>query len=174
MKALIVYDSFFGNTEKIALAIGEVLKEDENPVAIRVGEAHPEDIRDIDLLVVGSPTRKFQATPASKRFIKHIPKDMLTGIHVATFDTRISAGDIKSSFLRFLVDRFGYAAKPLAGRLKRKGGLEITPPEGFIVTGTEGPLKEGELKRAKCWGKMIRQLVLESHAEKPVAHEPVE
>ena len=46
---------------------------------------------------------------------------------------------------------FGYAAKPIADRLKKKGGELTIPPEGVYVKGTEGPLKEGELERAADW-----------------------
>jgi flavodoxin len=57
--------------------------------------------------------------------------------------------------LRILVNLFGYAAKPIADRLEKKGGERIMPPEGFFVEGTEGPLKEGELERAADWAKQI-------------------
>ena len=42
---------------------------------------------------------------------------------------------------------FGYAAKPIADRLTKKGGNLAVPAEGFYVGGTEGPLLEGELER---------------------------
>lgn len=35
------------------------------------------------------------------------------------------------------------------------GGTLIASPEGFFVKGKEGPLKEGELKRAASWAKVI-------------------
>lgn len=48
--------------------------------------------------------------------------------------------EIKSSFfiLPLLVSIFGYAAKPISDRLKKKGGELITPPEGVFVEGVEG------------------------------------
>jgi hypothetical protein len=57
--------------------------------------------------------------------------------------------------LRILVNIFGYVAKPIADRLVKKGGQLIAFPEGFFVQGTEGPLKEGELKRVSDWAKQI-------------------
>ena len=90
----------------------------------------------------------------------------MTGIKkhpiVAAFDTRISTGDIKSGFLRYLVNLFGYAAEPLARKLKRKGGELIADPEGFIVNGTKGPLKEGEIERAEKWGEQLKKLTTEN------------
>ena len=50
---------------------------------------------------------------------------------------------------------FGYAAKPIADRLEKKGGQLAVPPEGFYVTDTEGPLVEGELERAAEWARKI-------------------
>jgi hypothetical protein len=58
---------------------------------------------------------------------------------------------------RFVVKLFGYAAKPIADRLKKKGGELTIPPEGFLVKGTEGPLKEGELERAADWAKSLSE-----------------
>jgi hypothetical protein len=64
---------------------------------------------------------------------------------------------IKSSFfmLPLLVNIFGYAAKPIAARLKRKGGDLVAPPERFFVEDVEGPLKEGEIEHATNWAKKI-------------------
>ena len=49
----------------------------------------------------------------------------------------------------------GYAAEPIAKGLKRKGGDQRLPPEGFYVADTEGPLKEGELERAAEWAQRV-------------------
>ena len=54
-----------------------------------------------------------------------------------------------------ILDRFGYAAPKIASSLVKAGGQVVTPPEGFIVKGTEGPLEEGELERATAWGRQI-------------------
>ena len=74
------------------------------------------------LLIVGSPTRGFRPTPAINRLLGSIPKHGLKGVKVAAFDTRISMNDIDSRILPPLVKVFGYAAKPIADRLKKKGG----------------------------------------------------
>ncbi|MBA7705071.1 hypothetical protein ES703_113895 [subsurface metagenome] len=76
---------------------------------------------------------------------------------MAAFDTRISPTDVNSRFLNILVKLFGYAAKPIADKLERKGGELIISPEGFFVKGTEGPLKDGELERAVDWAKLKRR-----------------
>ena len=155
MKALIVYDSFFNNTEQIARAIGEGLGGEGEVGIIRVSEAKPEQLPRVDILIVGSPTRAFRPSPATSAFLRGIPREGLVGVKVAAFDTGLAMDDIGSPVLRFLVRIFGYAAKPISGKLKGKGGEVIVPPEGFFVAGTKGPLKEGELQRAADWGKRI-------------------
>jgi flavodoxin I len=155
MKALIIYDSFFGNTEQIAQAIGNALGSQEDLEILRVSNVKPEQLTGLKLLIVGSPTRAFRPTPAINRLLGGIPKHGLKGVKVAAFDTRISMNDIDSRILPPLVKVFGYAAKPIADRLKKKGGELAIPPEGFFVEGSEGPLKEGELERAADWAKQI-------------------
>jgi flavodoxin len=155
MKAIVVYDSFFGNTEKIARAIGNSLGKKNEVGMFPVGQADPGKLSGLDLLVVGSPTRGFRQTAAINALFKRIPANGLKGVKVAAFDTRISTNDIKSAIMRFMVNLFGYAARPISVRLKKKGGELIIPPEGFLVDDTEGPLKEGELVRAAKWAKQI-------------------
>jgi hypothetical protein len=76
-------------------------------------------------------------------------------VRVAAFDTRIVLETIDSKALRFLVDKGGYAASTIAKTLEKKGGKLTAPPEGFFVTGEQGPLKDGELERAADWVKLI-------------------
>ncbi|MBN2008907.1 flavodoxin family protein [candidate division KSB1 bacterium] len=155
MNSLIVFDSVFGNTEQIASAIAGALGTDENIKLLRVNEASVDQIAETDVLIVGSPTRGFRATAATTHFLKQIPRNGLKGVKVAAFDTRISEQDIDSTMLRFMMKKFGYAASPIATRLRKKGGRLILPPEGFIVADTEGPLKDGELDRAVAWADKI-------------------
>ena len=77
MKTLIVFDSYFGNTEKIAFAIKDAFQNEEISGIFRVNDIKPELIDQIDLFLIGSPTRKFQPTPACKTLISKIPRDKL-------------------------------------------------------------------------------------------------
>lgn len=159
MKILIVYDSFFGNTEKIALTIKEALGRDprvSEASALRVGDADPENLESLSMLIVGSPTRAFRPSPAVTGFLKRIPPKGLAGKKAAAFDTGISLEDASPRFLRIFIRLFGYAAKPIAAGLVKKGASLVIAPEGFLVQDTEGPLKEGETERAAQWaGKCI-------------------
>lgn len=155
MKPLVIFDSFFGNTEKVAEAIGQAL----GARVLRLSDAKPEDLNDVDLLIIGSPTRAARPTPKMTEFLQNLPSDALRDRKVAAFDTRIAAKDIKSPGARFFLGLFislaGYAAKPLAKSLEQKGGKPIADPDGFYVLDSKGPLKDGELNRAKKWAEGI-------------------
>ena len=146
MKALIVYDSVYGNTEKIARAIAEAIAPSNEVKVLRAGEANPSELTSINLLIVGAPTHAGRPTPPVQDFLNKVPELSLKGINVAAFDTRTQAK---------LAKVFGNAAGRIAGNLKKKGGVLIASPEGFLVTGSKGPLKEGELERAAGWAKRI-------------------
>ena len=156
MKVLIVYDSVFGNTEKIAQVIGNAMGSQAEVNILRVGNVKQENLRGLDVLIVGSPTRAFKPTKEIINFLNGFPKNGLKGVKVAAFDTRFTMSAIEESrVLPFFVRLFGYAAKPISNRLKKKGGELIIPPEGFFVEGVEGPLKEGEIEHAASWAKEI-------------------
>ena len=144
MKALVVYDSVYGNTEKIARAIGEALASSGEVKIVRAGEANAAALASIDLLIVGAPTQSGKPTLAVQEFLGKIPANALKNIRVASFDTRVKV---------FIAKLFGYAAGRIADSLKAKGGNLAAPPEGFLVKGKEGPLVDGELERAAAWAK---------------------
>jgi flavodoxin I len=146
MKAVIVYDSVYGNTEKIARAIAEAITPSNEVKVVRAGEASASELASINLLIVGSPTHGGRPTPPVQDFLKKVPELSLKGVNVAAFDTRSQAK---------LARVFGNAAGRISRNLKKKGGTPIASPEGFLVTGTKGPLKEGELERAAAWAKGI-------------------
>ena len=155
MEALLIYDSVYGNTERVAQAIGNVLSAQTKVRVLRVSDFKPADLANLNLLIIGSPTQQFRASPAIKKFISGIRKGELNGVQVTAFDTRLGMDDMPSRILPPFVKIFGYAAKPITNALVSKGGKLIASPEGFFVKGMEGPLKDGELERAECWAGQI-------------------
>ena len=149
MNILIVYDSYFGNTEKIALEIGKSFG-DDIPVK-RPADVDTDSLTNLDLLVVGAPTRAFRPSDAIKAFLKELPNDSLKDVKIAAFDTRMDTQNIDNKILKFMAGIFGYAAEPIAKGLAKKGGVLVGKPMGFIVLESEGPLKEGELERVADW-----------------------
>ena len=155
MRVMVIYDSVFGNTEQIARAIGTALSSQEDVEILQVSQVKPEQLAGLELLIVGSPTRAFRPMPTISKFLGTIPMNGLKGVKAAAFDTRIALSDMEPSFIRIFAKIFGYAAKPISDKLKRKGGELAIPPEGFAVQGAEGPLNEGELERAADWARRI-------------------
>jgi flavodoxin len=160
MKALVVYDSVFGNTEKIAMQIGKVFGPKKNIVRIR--KVTPGLLEGINLLIVGSPTNGFCPTPGTSVFLRDL---QLKHIKVAAFDTRIDKAYVKKLFVKFFMKIWGYAAEPIAKMLVNAGGELVVPPEGFYVIGNAGPLRDGELARARKWAKQILAKLAESAAK---------
>lgn len=168
MKTLIIYDSVYGNTEKIANVIaqacqseaphlrGEGWREEGQDEVIlkKVSEAKADDLEGIGLLIVGSPTHGGRATPAIQNFLKNIPNGILKDAKVAAFDTRFDENKQKG-FLKLLSKIIKFAAPKITNALKIKGVEMAIEPMGFIVEGKEGPLKQGELERAALWVKSL-------------------
>lgn len=146
MKALIVYDSLYGNTEKIAQAIGGGIGGEVK--VVRVGEANPAELGSYDLVIVGSPTQGGRHTVATGEFLGKIPAGSLKNKRVASFDTRGKT---------WVVKIFGWAATRIADALKDKGGNLVAAGEGFFVKATKGPLLDCELERAAAWAKAIAE-----------------
>ena len=149
---LVVYDSIFGNTAKIAEAVGEALGAEVR----KVDSVTPEYLEGLKILLVGSPTRAFQATPATMTFLKGL-KGQLKGVRAGAFDTRIPEEGTNSGFLRFMISLFGYATPKLDKALAQTGAEIVLEATGFAVVDSEGPLAEGELARAQVWAKAILQ-----------------
>ncbi len=152
MKALVVYDSMYGNTEKIARAIADAIGSDAR--VRRAGETRSFDLEQVDVLVVGSPTQGFMATKSVQAFIDNLTAGMLRNKKVAAFDTRMATADVGAG-LKLIMKVGGYAARRMAASLKKKGGDLAMPAAGFFVNTREGPLKEGELERAAGWAREI-------------------
>ena len=147
MKALVIYDSKYGNTEKIAQAICEVI----NGQLSHVDEVNSVDLKGFDLVFVGSPTHGGFPTEGIHSLLKD--SRAFEDIRTAAFDTRT-----KTTI-------FGYAAPKIAKYLTKNGAELLAPPEGFFVLGTEGPLMNGELEHAAEWALELLQHVQERRDE---------
>jgi flavodoxin len=137
MRVLIVYDSTYGHTERIAQAIGEAIDGEVR----HVSAVSPADLEGFDLLIIGSPTHGGFPTEGIHELVKGAPA--VDGVAVAAFDTRTKR------------TIFGYAAPKIARSMEGSGGILVTPPEGFLVEGKKGPLKDGELERAADWATQV-------------------
>ncbi|HET6480490.1 MAG TPA: flavodoxin domain-containing protein [Actinoplanes sp.] len=160
MKALVIYESMFGNTEAVAHAVADGLGE---AFEVRLAEAREIPSADgFDLLVVGGPTHAFglsrpgtrqdaarqgdvrpgTADVGIREYLDVSP--MLTGLTAAAFDTKVDKPLLPGS-----------AAHKAHRRLRRLGCRMAQPPESFKVNGTTGPLVAGELDRARTWARQL-------------------
>lgn len=144
MKALVIYDSVYGNTEKIAQAVGSALGGEGK--VVRVSEANPLSVDAFDMVIIGSPTLGGRPSEPVQNFLAALSETAVKDKKIAAFDTRYSGKFVKL---------FGYAADRIAESLTAKGGKLVSPPQPFIVTGKKGPLKDGELEKAVDWAKDI-------------------
>jgi flavodoxin len=142
MRIHVVYDSAFGNTQKVAHRIADVLGQRHEVVLAEAVHARPEDIEPGDVLVVGSPTQGGRPTESLTRFLTRLSDATLEGMPFAAFDTRV-----RTRWVRV----FGYAAPRIARALAQRDAVPMADAEGFEVTGKEGPLAAGELERAAAW-----------------------
>ena len=158
MHSVVVYDSKFGNTERIAQAIarGAAIL---GPVQVMDAvEAARSLVERPDLLLIGGPTQKRRATQALIRFIGAMPTS-LGGIPTASFDTRYRG----STWI------MGSAAAEVAKAVRKAGGELIAPPESFFI-GRGGPLElqtleAGEIERAEAWGRTVGTAALSEGSE---------
>jgi len=166
MKALVVYESMFGNTEEIAQAVGVGLAQDMEVEVQAVGKAPRTVPPDVELLVIGGPTHAFSmsrrstreeavkqgagATPSIgvREWLEALPHRSGTAT-VTTFDTRVEGA-------RHLP---GSAAKSAARSARRHGFTHVERGESFYVQGTPGPLVDGETERARDWGRQVANAV---------------
>jgi len=140
MKSLVIFDSSFGNTQKIA----EILAAELGTKAVKVADFNKKDLEGIEMLIVGSPINGWRPTPAITDFLKTLQSDKLNGIKATAFDTRIKL------FIH------GDAKDKIASELKNAGAEIIASSQAFYVKGTNGPLFDGELEKAKDWAKKLK------------------
>lgn len=163
MRALVVYESMFGNTQLIAAAVAEGLARYMSVDVVEVGAAPTAVGSEVDLLVIGGPTHAFglsRATTRADAMAKSTRplisrgiglrewttavETAATGVAAAAFDTRIDKPRVPGS-----------AARGAARRLRQLGFELVCPAESFFVTGTAGPLVPGEVERARGWGEKL-------------------
>lgn len=139
MKSLVLYESKYGNTHKIADTIAEVISAE---IAC-VSDFKPAMLAGIDLLVVGSPIHGWQPSEETVRFLAHLEKNSLKGIYVATFDTG------------FKTRLSGNAAARIMKKLELAGGTELISTHKFVILQMEGPLAPDEIDQAKNWASLL-------------------
>jgi hypothetical protein len=167
MRALVVYESLFGNTKQVAEAIADGLRPTMEVELTHVADVWHADPA-VDLLVVGGPTHAMSMTRPSTRAeavkqgapagpdvgLREWLKTFRPGLSqpvLATFDTKLAKARRVP----------GSAAKAAARAGRRAGFALATRPQSFWVAGTPGPLAPGEVDRARAWGSSLARIAAE-------------
>jgi flavorubredoxin len=163
MNAIVLYDTLFGNTEKIAFRIAKGLQSAGTAAeAINIKGAGVDTLERYDLLVLGAPTQYFTASKPLKGFLARLEGVNLKGKQGFAFDTKL---DSRLS---------GSAAKFIEKKLIEKGLEIIRPRASAIVTGQnaktaqagEAILKDGMEAHFESIGKELGGLLQKSASEK--------
>jgi hypothetical protein len=162
MKAVVVYESLWGNTAAIARAIAEGIGGDA--VALTTDEATGSAIEGADLIVAGAPLLGFNlATEEIRKSIgndKAAPTPDLAHPSMRSWLGSLPSGTGRcAGFETRIWWSPGSAAKKASEGLRKKGYSAAGADEKFIVTGKYGPLKDGEIERAKRWGAQLAESV---------------
>ena len=147
MNALVLYESQYGNTEKIAEAIALAVQERMPTRLASVDEVKSlhEATVNVDLLVIGGPTQRHGLSPGLRHLVGGLGRGALQGVKIATFDTRMHGPKVMT----------GSAATTLRHRLRRAGATLLVEEATFGVGGTEGPLDPGEIERARRYAAQL-------------------
>lgn len=162
MRALVVYESMFGNTEKVARAVAAGLADRLQVDVVDVASAPAPLTELVELVVVGGPTHAFSMTRPSTREdavrqgAEGVPergvREWLAALHAGPHSERVATFDTRVAKVRHLP---GSAAKAAAKGLHRLGYGSVARPESFLVEDVAGPLLPGELDRARRWGERL-------------------
>jgi len=147
-KAVVLYDTKFGNTERLAYTLAEGLKEQGVKVdCVKVDAVDVNKLAEYDLMVVGGPTHAFGISKPMKDFIEKLKNVDLRGKKAFAFDTKL-----KSRIA-------GSAAKGIEKHLERLGISIVKPHSSAIVKGAEGPLEEGIEEKFRQIGTEMASLI---------------
>jgi hypothetical protein len=164
MKAIVVYESHWGNTAAVARAIAEGIGPDAQ--ALSTGEATAEATAGVDLLVAGSPLLGFNLPTesmlkgmAANSAKDPTPPDLSHPSMRAWLETLPAGSGRAAAFETRIWWSPGSAAKAILKRLEALGYRPVGKGERFSVEGKYGPLRAGELEHATAWGVELAQAI---------------
>jgi flavodoxin len=149
-KALVIYDSVYGNTEKIARALAKGLGENGVEVdTLKADAVKFDEMSKYDLLVVGGPVHAWNVTKPIKTFLEKLNTiSGLSGKKAFAFDTKMSKSALAGS-----------AGGKIEASLKKLGLTIVKPHETAVVKGNEGPLEVGAEEAFTQLGVELAKLI---------------
>jgi hypothetical protein len=167
MRALVVYESMFGNTRSVAEAVAAGLESGLPVAAVEVGSAPAVLPEDVGLLVVGGPTHAFgMSRPGTRESAAGQTDQPLVsaGVGIREWLDRLarSGAPVAAAAFDTRIDKPrlpGSAARGAEKQLRRRGFTIATRAVSFYVTGSApSQLRPGELERARRWGEQLAAL----------------
>ncbi len=161
MKAIVVYESLWGNTAAVARAIAEGMGPGAR--ALSTAEAGPSDIAGAELIVAGAPVLGFRLPDEGMRqSIRANPTRRRETISTPTLRSWLAALPAGEGGYAAFETRLwwspGGATKAISAGMEKAGYHEVSKARRFIVNGTYGPLKDGELEKARQWGAELARV----------------
>jgi len=180
MRALVVYESMYGNTHTVAVSIAAGLSTRHDVTLVPVTRATPELLAAADLLAVGGPTHTHRmSTAASRRKAADTARKQDSGLTMdpdadgpgvrgwlegvgslgghntlaVAFDTRLGGVPLFT----------GRASRGISRLLARHGYRLLADPESFLVS-NQNTLGDGEADRARAWGATIGAVASDLYA----------
>ncbi len=144
VRAIILYDSLFGNTKKVALSLAKGIEETGIELACEnIQEVDIKNISSYNFVAIGGPTHIIKLSKAMKGFLKRLEVINLQGMKGFSFDTRNHSRMNKKYWLMLE----NSAARHIENKMKKMRIEIIKPRQSAIVIGREGPLESGEEER---------------------------
>ncbi len=155
MKAVVVYESHWGNTAAIAYAIAEGIGPDAQ--ALTTDEATETALDGADLVVAGAPVIAFSLASEKMRdgvagTKADTPADLSHPLMRAWLEKLPRGVGAAAAFETKIRWSPGSATKDITRGLSAAGYVPLDRGRSFIVKGKAGPLREGELQAARSWG----------------------
>ncbi len=165
MKAIVLFDTLFGNTEKVANSLAKGLREKGTEVdCVNIGAVKLDDLPGYDFLALGAPTRAFAVAKPMKDFLSGLDPLDLSGMLGYAFDTRI---DNRLS---------GSAAKFIEKKLEEKGLKMVRPRSSALIQGSGPSDKVGGTslmpemeERFETLGREIGDALMSEASDRPLA-----
>ncbi len=173
MRAVIIYESMFGSTKKVAEAIAEGLADCAEVSVVPVTSADARVLDGADLVVVGGPTHTHgMSRPSTRRMAGKLARkpgseaELAPGAvsgpgvreWLASLGRLEVAGAAFDTRFQGLPAFTGRASKSIRRHLAHHGAPIAGPPGSFLVEGLTGGLVKGELERARAWAERLSRV----------------
>jgi flavodoxin I len=154
MWVYVVIASPCGVTDSIARAVARAVDWSYEHNARPADSVDPTEIRTPAIVFLGGPTHRREMGESLRTFLDRMPDRVLTQCHFAAFDTRFHDSPIVT----------GSSARHIQRAIEARGGQNLVPGESFFVVRRDGPLRAGEVERARVWASgVIAAAVRELH-----------